>query len=1109
MMQKHLYPVTLVLLLALGASPAFAQNTNTATPDAKMSANFFSGARNLDGLYTPNLYNGTLDINVPIYNYQGYGVSLTYNTLGVKVDEYSSEIGTHWQLNTGPTLTRIIRDLPDESYYVTDSIIREEDPLIVNQQMYLKGKLLTYTETPAQQAAPNVYRDSECDEFIFSSSRGKVSFYVGNDFKVFTHPKRNIQVEVQQDTSTFLFGFPGLQIFIKDEDGVQYYFKSGNLTYVKLEGFSDWQWAGLNYEYLYAATQWNVEKVILANGQEINYTYSAFYSGQPDGHQFTLSRGYSVRETWSNPIINQFLGISNNVYNYFSQITGIVYPNDVEVEFAFDNNEKSENKTRMVNAIKVTSGTECLAYNLLRDSVGKRWFLDRMTVSGCNGESEEPLYDFGYYNQEVLPARLNSAIDFFGYYNGDSTGTPIGASGPGITIPKHGTGYGSDRLLNPNFAKAGLLTQIKNAYGGTIDFFYGLPAASGQLTSLPTDNNFMNLAMTSGLRIDSIIKTDKYYPNNKWRTLFTYSGGQLFLTGGYFHFPEYIDSVTGTWKRVIFQDKFLTAHQLINGANHGYSSVSVKEYVNSALASRTDYTFTNFKDATSNNQPRYYKVPGSKHYYEYPYTDKQYIKDWEMGLPLTITEFDQNNRIVGKVLNTYSFSNVDLSAASYIENKKVAKVGSGTGQQAFGSGWIEEYYPYKYEFSDTYYPYTGTANLVRSVKQKFVSDNQYIADTVVYSYDNKNNINTLTTTNSLGEKFQTEYVYNYAVDGPGVPIGYTQHPGTTLYNMTADGLEKVVATQRWTYSSILTQPPTPPTLIEASITGFRYEDGKLLPKSLWNTAIVFPLSYFQYTGLAFPSSSNPYGKILDVYNSSGDIEFLQNISVVTLVDDDGNPTEIQHQSENHYESKIYDRASGKVLAEASNCRFTDIAYCSFEGSLSGSNLVVAMGQLYTPSPGNAVTGERALSLWMLGYPTGSPLTINGAHNLQAGKEYLLTFWSKGANPSVKIGSTVLSLGTPVYTKGSWKNYVLRFTPSVASKISITGTASTSVIDELRLHPADAQMQSRTYKPLVGVSSETDAAGRVTYYEYDYLGRLVIIRNQEGHVLSKKAYNIGQ
>ncbi len=52
----------------------------------------------------------------------------------------------------------------------------------------------------------------------------------------------------------------------------------------------------------------------------------------------------------------------------------------------------------------------------------------------------------------------------------------------------------------------------------------------------------------------------------------------------------------------------------------------------------------------------------------------------------------------------------------------------------------------------------------------------------------------------------------------------------------------------------------------------------------------------------------------------------------------------------------------------------------------------------------------------------------------------------------------------------------------------------------------AQVITYPYKPLVGVTSETDANGRTTYYEYDELHRLLLIRDQDKRIIKKMCYN---
>lgn len=398
----------------------------------------------LSGISSASIFDGSTNVNVPIHSFsldnQDYSISLGYNTRGIKIDETASPAGLHWNVLAEGSISRVVKDLPDELNKETmQNLVYNGlgvDTSLPNHKRFLKGKMVGYVESGGP-ILDYTYQDKESDDFIFSCGGKSFTFNLGPDGQIFTHPHNNIKVTPLIDgVPIFLVGGQTagnwgsstttglLEFLIRDEQGTQYLFARGDYQENTL----------YNNEYgndeigtAYTTSRWVIKKVTFANGNEINYTYTSnnFSSG-------FYQQNY-CRETWSGGIPTQadFLGTSTNINGgIFSQLLSIAYPNGTKADFIYSDVNKTELQQKMLNEIKVSSGSQCMRYKLNQSKVNNRWFLNSVKIVSCDGAMEEPYYSFEY-NPLALPERFNTAQDFYGYYNGDPTGAPLGTSGIG------------------------------------------------------------------------------------------------------------------------------------------------------------------------------------------------------------------------------------------------------------------------------------------------------------------------------------------------------------------------------------------------------------------------------------------------------------------------------------------------------------------------------------------------------------------------------------------------------------------------------------------------------------------------------------------------------
>ena len=108
------------------------------------------------------------------------------------------------------------------------------------------------------------------------------------------------------------------------------------------------------------------------------------------------------------------------------------------------------------------------------------------------------------------------------------------------------------------------------------------------------------------------------------------------------------------------------------------------------------------------------------------------------------------------------------------------------------------------------------------------------------------------------------------------------------------------------------------------------------------------------------------------------------------------------------------------------------------------------------------------------------------------------------------GYVSVSIGN---TGGQWKYFQVSLNlANISSSIATIGaypwkvSGSEVTIDELRLQPSDAQMQTYTYSPLVGMTSQSDPNGVTTYYEYDGFARLKNVKDKDQKILKYNQYH---
>jgi len=185
----------LILLLVVGCLECIAQQSlpiNIPTPTAASLGRY--------GDVEVSHYNGTANIDVPIYSLNERGVKLDlkliYNSSGVMMNSLPGWTGENWSLAAGGVITRSINGNPDELVFPAQARISEF-------HNYFEGhsRLTAYTHGNIPMLLNDAHYhkyDTEPDVFFFNFMGKTGKFFLGNDgsWKVISDENLDILFDV-------------------------------------------------------------------------------------------------------------------------------------------------------------------------------------------------------------------------------------------------------------------------------------------------------------------------------------------------------------------------------------------------------------------------------------------------------------------------------------------------------------------------------------------------------------------------------------------------------------------------------------------------------------------------------------------------------------------------------------------------------------------------------------------------------------------------------------------------------------------------------------------------------------------------------------------------
>lgn len=1104
-----------------------------------------------------NLYTGVPNISIPVYSYKSnsgisMAISIDYAGGGIQVGESPSIVGLGWYLNSGGMISRTVRGMPDD--------------MPTNGYLYAGAIPADWRNDANKYYHDSIDAQQDIFQFNFPGHSGR--FFIGKNGQVVVVPSAKIKVIPTFQTAT-AYNQTLKSFRIIAEDGVKYDFEDADQTTVNIDnsyfppGFSS---TPSGYYGKPHATSWSLTRIISPfNNDTIKYNYQGVSNGEYHYKLPQITFVNNANGARTNPTNAPGYGSSG-----FRKPSSIELPDKTIVSFIYSYETKYSDNDYVLSKIKISDTAFRFGYLLeYMDTVvtyggnnGNHPYYNPVrivlkSITPFTAKEKQEGYKFEY-NSPLLPrvGGTNDSIqnqkDFWGYWNAKPNGDS--------SIPKiNSYTWGADRT--PTYsALAGSLVKFYLPTGGMIQYSYQLNdhypytkqsntvsiqaqnstqnnitlnqvlsskhqlaffldksvartgsapvSGSGNLNLVikSTDGTItyasssislydlfysglktwsfnlnngtyrLETSLSAGTSITGTFPVDITWENKNIDNTVTYkqSGGLRVATisrsntgSGYDGSYEVYKYITADGKSsgflgetprydypfrqiVDYNGKTTTDYTAVCSeplgtagyAQIGYNRVEIIRNANSGNLGKEVHEFTDLRDVNTNTFN-----------YAFPYTPQD-LRSWGLGLPKRVSVYDSTGVLVKRTVNAYQVDTVVYNN----NNFKSVKLGHSQNT-LYGNPNNPPVPRVKTFIGDDYYLSSGRVYLTGSTDTIYQTNGSINTSWQNLVYDTNYNVIKVSTSYDRNRGLQKEermyYPYNYTIGGG---IGKLRDSSI---------ISQVVATESWIVGD------ANPRITSGAATSFRQiGNGDLKPDTIYTFESNKPIT--QATIGSF-----------DPAKLNRNTTYFKAQTFFTNYDSKGNLSEVKSLVTGLSNAVMTDYDQQYAVAKISNAKQADIAYTSFESVGTGNWTVASTARDLTYN----LSGKKSYNL------SNGNVSKSG---LTSSVHYLLTLWVR-SGASVSVNSSAVS--NPIATQNSWSLYSIALTGITSVTISGSG-----LIDEVRLHPKDANMQTYTFEPLIGMTSTVDANNGVLYNEYDKLNRIKLIRDKDKNIVKRFDYS---